>query len=75
MISLSDDELNAILLAAGSIPVEHRDAFLRGVADQLAHCAVLGPGIIHRTVISLQRKYYEPVDTSGLRLNKYARGH
>ena len=60
MISLSDDELAAVMDAARPIPARDRDAFLRDVAVELAKYAELGPGIIARVVGKIQRQHLNP---------------
>jgi plasmid stabilization system protein ParE len=60
MISLSDDELAAVMEAARPIPARDRDQFLRDVADELARYPEIGPGVIHRVVGKLQREHLAP---------------
>jgi hypothetical protein len=60
-ISLSDDELAAVMDGARPLAPEHRDAFLRDIAAELAkHPDELGPGIVHRLVRETQRRYFDP---------------
>jgi hypothetical protein len=49
-IRLSDNELSAVLAAERPLDVRVRNAFLQQVADELAPCDVVGPGIVHRVV-------------------------
>ena len=57
MISLSDDELAAVMEAARQIPARDRDQFLRDVAVELAKYPELGPGVIGRVCSKLQRAH------------------
>jgi hypothetical protein len=57
-IRLSDDELSAVFSAARPLPVEHRGAFLEEVANALANCAEVGPGVVHRVAFELQRAFF-----------------
>jgi hypothetical protein len=67
MISLSDDELAAIMEAARPIPPRDRDQFLRDCAAELARYPELGPGIIGRVVGKLQRQHLNgPRDLRGV---------
>jgi hypothetical protein len=63
-IKLSDDELNAVLAAAGPLPVEMRDAFLHAVARALSGRDVVGPGTVHQVCRELQRQFFDPPDLS-----------
>jgi hypothetical protein len=61
-LSLSDDELDQLMHMAHAVPVDHRDAFLRAVADALAKYpeGARGPGLIHREARMLQRQFTSP---------------
>jgi hypothetical protein len=63
-IKLSDDELSAVMRAARPIAVERRDAFLVDVAQALSGHAVLRPGVVGRTCAEVQKRYFDPPDTS-----------
>jgi hypothetical protein len=64
LIKLSDDELDAIMAAAAPLDVRVRDAFLREVADGLARCGEVGPGVVHRICAATQRQFFDPPDLS-----------
>lgn len=49
-ISLSDDEMDAVLRAAGALQYADRAAFLEMVAASLRYEPALGPGSVHRVV-------------------------
>jgi hypothetical protein len=56
-LSLSDDELTTIMGLAAVVPIEHRDGFLRNLADALAAYPETGVGIVHREAAKLQRYF------------------
>jgi hypothetical protein len=65
MLKLSDDEMDAILRAAGPIDVDRRDGFLQAVASALAsHPGEVGPGVVHRVCAEVQRQHFDPPDFS-----------
>jgi len=63
-LRLSDDELDAVMLAARPLRPHDRDAFLQDVADQLSTCAVIGPGIVAKACRAAQRKFFDPPELS-----------
>jgi hypothetical protein len=63
-IRLTDSELDAVMAAARPIAVERRDAFLQDVATLLHACVEIGPGVVHRVCVEVQRRYFEPPDFS-----------
>jgi hypothetical protein len=58
MISLSNDELAAVMDAARPIPPRDRDQFLRDVAAELAKYEVVGVGLVARVAHEAQRQYF-----------------
>ena len=67
-INLSDDELEAVMHAARPLPVRDRYCFLQAVAEALrAEAGPLGPGVIHRILVQIQREFWDPpnLDRSG----------
>jgi hypothetical protein len=60
LLSLSDEELTAIMHAAGPLPPASRGAFLQEVASELSRCPVVGPGLLGRVCRELQRKHFDP---------------
>jgi hypothetical protein len=70
-IKLTDSELDAVLAAARPIAVDRRDAFLQEVANQLANCAEIGPGTVHRAIAATQRRFYDVPDLSRSTGSKY----
>jgi hypothetical protein len=61
-ISLSDSELVAIMDACRPLPLYTRDRFLRDIAAELAAVPMLGPGAVHRTIVVVQRRHFDPPD-------------
>ena len=61
-LRLSDNELDAIMAAARPIAPDRRDAFVQEVANSLARCGELGPGVVHRVVAQAQRQHFDPPD-------------
>ena len=60
-LCLTDDELNAVFVAARPIAVDRRDAFLQQVADELRRCnGNHGPGDVHRAVRVAQKAHFDP---------------
>ena len=65
-VRLSDSELDAIFSAAGPLPVEARDTFLRAVAHRLQQeCGEIGPGTVGRICRELQRQFFDPPEFEG----------
>jgi hypothetical protein len=64
MLSLSDEERDAILAACKPLPAYARDAFLREIATTLEGYRELGPGLVFRTIAQVQRKHFDPPDLS-----------
>lgn len=56
-LSLSDDELVAIMQLAAAVPLDHRNAFLQSLADALAAYPETGVGIVHREAAKLQKHF------------------
>jgi hypothetical protein len=44
-VSLSDDELSAMMAACGPLPPDRRSVFVQEVASALASCGEIGPGV------------------------------
>jgi hypothetical protein len=54
---LTDDLHYAIMQAAAPVTSSERAQFLAELKVELERHAVIGPGLVHRTVAMLQRKY------------------
>jgi hypothetical protein len=61
-ISLSDSELAAIMNAASALQPHARDRFLRDIAAELAALPMLGDGAVHRAIVVVQRRHFDPPD-------------
>ena len=61
-ISLSENELSAIMAAARPLQIHQRDAFLRDIATELAALPVIGDGALHRIITMVQRRHYDAPD-------------
>jgi len=59
-LPLSDEELDAVMRAAFPLQPRDRDAFLRDVANALQGQGELGPGLLHRVMCEIQRRYWDP---------------
>jgi hypothetical protein len=59
MLSLSVDQLNTVMRAAGALNVADRDPFLRAVAHALAGREI-GDGVVGRTCAELQKRFWRP---------------
>jgi hypothetical protein len=70
-LSLSDDEMAAIMAAAHPLARERRDAFLRAVAADLGSAPERGPGVLHRIIRAVQRQFFDPPDLSRHAVGKY----
>jgi hypothetical protein len=65
-LSLSDDEMNAVMLAAEPLDPDQRDSFLRALADKLAQETEIGPGTVGRAIRSTQRDFFSPPESHSL---------
>jgi len=71
-LALSDEQLDAILLAAKPLRPHDRDRFLREVADALANGGgPPGDGDVNRAVRSVVKRYFDPPDLSHGDASKY----
>lgn len=63
-MSFTDDELTTIMHLAAAVPIEHRDAFLKSLADALAAYSETGVGVVHREAAKLQRYFVNAPSTA-----------
>jgi hypothetical protein len=61
-ISLTDNELTAIMDAARPLQPRDRDRFLRQIAEAIVAMPERGPGAIHRAIRSVWREYFDAPD-------------
>jgi hypothetical protein len=63
-ISLSDDQLSAVMVAAGTINPRRRSAFLRALAQELAGRPAIGDGSLHRAIAVVQPRFHDPLSVN-----------
>ena len=56
-LRLPDHDFVRLMEAAAPITVSDRDAFLKDVAAELGQHEVIGPGLLHRIISEVQRRY------------------
>lgn len=61
-IALSDEQMSAIWAAAMPLDVKVRGAFLEDVAKEISRHPILGDGLLHRLIMVIQRKHFDPPD-------------
>jgi hypothetical protein len=64
LMALTDDEMSILRSLAAPLELGRRDAFLRAVAQALAHESVRGPGVVHRVGREEQRRFFDPPQMS-----------
>lgn len=63
-IQLSDQQMDAIFAASHPLPPDRRSDFLAAVARELATLPLVGDGAVHRIIMDVQRRYFDPPDLS-----------
>jgi hypothetical protein len=61
-IALSEDQMLALLAASYPLPPAARSAFLEACAREIANLPELGDGVLHRTIVRVQRIYFDAPD-------------
>jgi hypothetical protein len=56
-LRLTDHDFDRMMQAAKPVAVPDRDAFLKDVAAELGQHEVVGPGLLHRIISEVQRRY------------------
>jgi hypothetical protein len=64
-LKLSDAELDAVFAACRPLQLNVRDAFLQDLVSELRRYPEIGPGVVYRVIVTLQRKYFDPPDSNG----------
>jgi hypothetical protein len=64
-VRLTDEQMSAILAASHPLPPDVRGAFLETCARELAGLSEIGDGTVHRVVMVVQRRYFDPPDNTG----------
>ena len=72
-IALSDQQLSAIWAAAMPLDVKAREPFLREVAQLLQAQPELGDGSLHRLLVVVQQRYFDPPQFASDNGGKYDR--
>ena len=74
-IALSEAQMCALLAASHPLPPAARSAFLEPCAKEIATLPELGDGALHRTIVRVQRLFFDPPDVDGRmpRVSKWER--
>jgi hypothetical protein len=56
-LRLTDHDFDRLMQAAKPVPVPDRDAFVREVAAEVGRHEVVDPGLLHRVMSEVQRRY------------------
>jgi len=74
-IALSEKQMFAVLAASYPLPPPVRSAFLEHCAREGANLPELGDGVLHRTIVRVQKMYFDPPDIDGRmpRVSKWER--
>jgi hypothetical protein len=56
-LQLPDHDFDRLIQAAKPIAPPERDAFLKDIAAELGRYEVVGPGLLHRIISEVQRRY------------------
>ena len=59
-LSLSDEQMDAIMRAAQPLPPGERSSFLEAVATALRDQPAIGDGSVHRTIVAVQQRFLRP---------------
>ena len=64
-IALTEAQMLALLAASHPLPPAARPAFLEACAKEIAALPELGDGVLHRTIVRVQKMYFDPPDIDG----------
>ena len=56
-LRLPDHDFDRLMQAAKSLAAPDRDTFFKDVAAELGQHEVIGPGLLHRIISEVQRRY------------------
>jgi hypothetical protein len=56
-LRLTDHDFDRLMQAAKPVAAPDRDALLRDIAAELCKHEVVGPGLLHRIISEVQRRY------------------
>jgi hypothetical protein len=62
-VRLSDAQMSAIFAASHPLPPASRSAFLADVAVALSRLPEVGDGVVHRVIMDVQRRYFDPPES------------
>ena len=60
IIKLTDEQMTAVLAASMLIPFNRRTTFLAEVASALTQLPEIGDGALHRVIMEIQRRHFDP---------------
>jgi hypothetical protein len=66
-LSLSDDQMDAVMRAAAPLHPADRSLFLQRIAERLRGVEVLGDGLVARIAREVQREFFRPPDLESAR--------
>lgn len=56
-LRLTDHDFDRLMQAAKPVAMPDRDAFLKDIAAELGKHEVVGPGLLHRIIGEVERRY------------------
>jgi hypothetical protein len=62
IVALTEQQMTAIWAAARPLPPHARGAFLEDVANEISRHPTLGDGSLHRLIMQIQKKHFDPPD-------------
>jgi hypothetical protein len=72
LFHLTDEQANAVFAAAHPLQPNRRSAFLEEVAREISRHPILGNGLLHRLIVQIQKKHFDPPQfSSDTRGSKY----
>jgi hypothetical protein len=74
-IALSEAQMCALLAASYPLPPQSRGRFLEACAREISNLPELGDSVLHRTIVRVQKMYFDPPDLDGRmpRVSKWER--
>jgi hypothetical protein len=69
-IALTDAQMMAILAAAAPLAARDRNPFLLEVAQVLQGLPEVGDGALHRVIMQVQRKHFDPPQLDDARIGQ-----
>jgi hypothetical protein len=76
LVHLTDQQMSAVLAASHPLPPDRRSDFLADVARELAALPDIGDGAVHRTIMQVQKRHFDPPQfATDNGASKYSRVH